>query len=238
MVKENLIKSKSTKTKTMKDLFKVISIEKKETHEWFKKKHYAKRVPQLVSCFGLYDKNNLLQGVLSFGLPASRSLVKGAFKGKYQDDFLELNRLCVNNNLGKNVLSFFVSQSIKLLQKPKVLVSYADTSQGHTGYIYQATNWIYTGLSDTHKEWRIYGSNIHSKNVCKQFTLQERIENPDKFYFVERPRKHRYFYLNGNRNQKKDMKNNLAYNILPNPKGDNKKYDCSYNPSIQRILFV
>ena len=29
MVKENLIKSKSTKTKTMKDLFKVITIEKK-----------------------------------------------------------------------------------------------------------------------------------------------------------------------------------------------------------------
>tara|TARA_R100001440_G_C2480142_1_gene113231 strand:+ start:52 stop:723 length:672 start_codon:yes stop_codon:yes gene_type:complete len=221
----------------LKEHFSVKKINSFECKEWFLKKHYAKRIPQLVSCFGLYDKNNLLEGVLSFGLPASRSLVKGAFKGKYQDNFLELNRLCVNDNLGKNVLSFFVSQSIKLLQKPKVLVSYADTSQGHTGYIYQATNWIYTGLSDTHKEWRIYGSNIHSKNVCKQFTLQERIKNPDKFYFVERPRKHRYFYLNGNRNQKKDMKNNLAYDILLYPKGNNKRYDASYKPSIQGILF-
>ena len=222
----------------MKELFKVITIEKKETYEWFKKKHYAKRIPQLVSCFGLYDTNNLLQGVLSYGIPASPSLVKGAFKGKYQDDFYELNRLCVNNNLGKNVLSFFVSQSIKLLQKPKVLVSYADTSQGHTGYIYQATNWIYTGLSDKRTEWRMRGNNKHSKTICEQYTLEERQKDKDKFYIIERPRKHRYFYLLGNKKEKKDMKNNLVYDILPNPKGDNKRYDCSYNPSIQRILFV
>ena len=222
---------------TNKKEYFVRSINSKETHEWFLKKHYAKRIPNIVYCFGLYDINKVLQGVVSFGFPVSRSLVVGAFKGKYQDIFLELNRLCVNDNLGKNVLSFFVSQSIKLLQKPKVIVSYADTSQGHNGYIYQATNWIYTGLSDAHKEWRMYGSNIHSKNICKNFTLQERRDNPNKFYFIDRPRKHRYFYLLGARKEIRSMKDLLAYKVCKYPKGDNKRYDSSYKPNTQGILF-
>ena len=39
-----------------------------------------------------------------------------------------------------------VSKCLKLLPRPMIIVSYSDTRQGHNGYIYQATNWIYTGL--------------------------------------------------------------------------------------------
>ena len=222
---------------TIKDKFTVKPIQRYETHDWFLNKHYAKRVPSITYCFGLYDTNKVLQGVISFGSPPSKSLVVGAFKGKYQENFLELNRLCVNDNLEKNVLSFFVSQSIKLLEKPKVIVSYADTSQSHHGYIYQATNWIYTGLSDKRTEWRMKGNNKHSKTICEQFTLEERQKDKDKFYITERPRKHRYFYLLGNKKEKKEMKKNLQYKIEFYPKGENKRYDASYSPNIQGILF-
>ena len=222
---------------SIKNKYFVRFISSSESYEWFLNKHYAKRIPNIVHCLGLYNTDKVLQGVISFGLPASRSLVVGSFKGKYQDIFLELNRLCINENLEKNILSFFVSQSINLLEKPKVIVSYADTSQGHNGYIYQATNWIYTGLSDIHKEWRMAGSNLHSKNVCKQFSLEERKNNPDKFYMVDRPRKHRYFYLLGTRKQRQEMRDSLSYAVKSYPKGDNKRYDSSYAPSIQGILF-
>ena len=33
------------------------------------------------------------------------------------------------------------------------------------------------------------------------------------------------------------MKQNLQYKIELYPKGENKRYDASYSPSIQRILF-
>jgi len=33
------------------------------------------------------------------------------------------------------------------------------------------------------------------------------------------------------------MKQNLKYAIKPYPKGDNKKYDASYSPSVQKSLF-
>ena len=222
---------------SIKNKFTVKPIKRYETHDWFLNKHYAKRVPSITYCYGLYDTYKILQGVISFGSPASKPLVVGAFKGKYQENFLELNRLCVNENLEKNVLSFFVSQSIKLLEKPKVIVSYADTSQSHHGYIYQATNWIYTGLSDKRTEWRMRGNNKHSKTICEQYTLEERQKDKDKFYITERPRKHRYFYLLGNKKEKKEMKQNLQYKIELYPKGENKRYDASYSPSIQGILF-
>ena len=102
--------------------YSVQKIHNYECHEWFLNKHYAKRIPNIMNCFGLYNANKQLQGVISYGSPPSPSLVVVSFNGKYTEIFLELNRLCVNENLEKNVLSFFVSQSIRHLQKPKVLV--------------------------------------------------------------------------------------------------------------------
>ena len=164
--------------------YSVKKINNYECHEWFLNKHYAKRIPNIMNCFGLYNGNKQLQGVISYGSPPSPSLVVGSFNGNYTEIFLELNRLCVNENLEKNVLSFFVSQSIRHLQKPKVLVSYADTSQGHHGYIYQATNWIYTGLTAKRTEWRMRDSDKHSKTICEQYTLEERL-NSNRFYVID-----------------------------------------------------
>ena len=98
--------------------YSVKKINNYECHEWFLKKHYAKRIPNIMNCFGLYNANKQLQGVISYGSPPSPSLVVGSFNGRYTNIFLELNRLIVNENLGKNVLSFFVSQSIRHLPKP------------------------------------------------------------------------------------------------------------------------
>ena len=52
-----------------------------------------------------------------------------------------------------------------MITKPKVIVSYADTSLGHHGYIYQATNWIYTGLSAKRKDYKIKGLDLHSASI-------------------------------------------------------------------------
>jgi hypothetical protein len=56
-------------------------------------------------------------------------------------------------------------------------------------------------------------------------------------YMIERPQKHRYFYFLGTKNDKKNMLKNLKYKIQPYPKGQNKNYDASYQPTIQTKLF-
>ena len=234
---------------SIKDQFIVRSIESSQTYEWFLHKHYAKRIPNISYSFGLYDRNKFLKGVCSFAKPMSHALVQGALGGKFTDTFLELNRLVVNDNLKKNTLSFFVSQSLMLLPKPQVVVSYADSSQHHHGYIYQATNWIYTGLSSKFTDYAVKGlEHMHhssiedsvgrydkDKGINKHQLLKKKYG--DLLYKKERPRKHRYFYVLGNKKQRKEMIRNLAYKVKPYPKGDNKKYDASYKPSTQGVLF-
>jgi hypothetical protein len=41
-----------------------------------------------------------------------------------------------------------VIRALRRLTTVKFLLSYADPAAGHVGYIYQATNWLYTGLSE------------------------------------------------------------------------------------------
>ena len=212
---------------------KVKSIDTFLTKEWLLKKHYAKRMCSISYSFGLFDLDNVLIGVCTFGSPPSRALCVGVCGIENANKVLELNRLCVNDGLERNTLSYFVSNCLNMLPKGFIIVSYADTSQGHNGYIYQATNWIYTGLIAKRTErYDINNPNRHSKSVT---------ENKNTIYSElavrERPQKHRYIYFTGSKTQKKHFKKQLNYKIEPYPKGENKRYDSSYTPTIQTELF-
>jgi hypothetical protein len=213
--------------------YTVSSIDSHLTYDWLLNKHYAKRIPSISYAFGLYN-SNILCGIMTIGKPASPSLCDGVCGKENSKYVYELNRLCVDDNLEKNVLSFFVSKCIKLINDEMIIVSYADTSMNHNGYIYQATNWIYTGLSDKRTEWQLIGSNSHSKSLCDKYTTEE-MRNSDKFEMAERPRKHRYVYFIGK--LKKHFKKSLNYKIEDYPKGQNQKYDSSYKPEVQLNLF-
>jgi hypothetical protein len=214
---------------SIKDKYSVKSIDSYLTHDWLLHKHYAKRIPSISYSFGLYN-DNILIGICTFGSPPSRALCIGICGEEFALNVLELNRLCVNENLEKNVLSYFVSNCIKLLPDNLILVSYADTSQGHNGYIYQATNWIYTGLSAKRTErYDINNPNKHSKSVT-----ENKKYNYSDLAIRERPQKHRYVLFTGKKNKAKEK---LKYKIQPYPKGDNKRYDASYKPKIQTELF-
>lgn len=149
----------------IKDEYTVTPIPFSEAKEWCLYKHYAKRIPPISFAFGLYDKESVLQGICTYGHPLSCTL-KGVFGDEYGDKLLELNRLCVNDGLPKNVLSFFVGQTFKMLPTPTPLVSYADSGMNHHGYIYQATNWIYTGLSAKFEDYVVKGmENLHPSTI-------------------------------------------------------------------------
>mgnify|MGYP005993139979 FL=1 len=213
----------------------VLPIKHEECEEWLLKIHYAKRIPLIMHSFGLYvDKK--LDGVITYGMPASPALCVGVCGEDHRHLVIELNRLCLLNNK-KNQASFLVGNSLKLLPKPSIVVSYADTSMNHNGYIYQATNFIYTGLSAKRTEWRIKGSNRHSRTLTAQHTLEEMQNNPDKFHRLDRPQKHRYIYFLGNKKQKKEMLSKLNYDVLPYPKGENKRYETDHIPTVQGVLF-
>lgn len=187
--------------------------------------------------FGLFQDNQII-GVCSYGTTLAIDIRK-----KFDYNVYELNRLVINEGLPKNTLSYFVSQTIKMMPMPCVLLSYADTTKGHHGYIYQATNWIYTGLSAIVKEYKVKGQeDMHSQTLFdKSKGKSDRVGYlkqiyGDRLYMAYRDRKHRYFYFLGNKYHKKKMINSLPYQKQPYPKGNNQRYDASFQPTTQTKL--
>lgn len=211
------------KNNSVKDRFDVIFLKNKKTYEWILNKHYAKRLPIINFAFGLVDKNrNEIVGVCTYGTPASRfNLSKKPY---------ELNRLCVNDDLPKNTLSYFVSKTLKMLPKDLIIVSYADKNMNHHGYIYQATNWIYTGMSSAEKLIYINGKLSHRKAVYNMYGTSSIKALEDmglKVETVKQEGKYRYFFVTGkNKELIKEIKD--KYKEMPYPKGDNERYDASY----------
>ena len=214
---------------SIKDKYEVRAIQKEETYPWLLKKHYAHRKPSISYAFGLYY-GDMLSGVITFGKPASYTLCECLLGKDKKDLVFELNRLVVNDGLHKNTLSYFVSSALKKMPKPIAIVSYADHNQGHHGYIYQATNWLYTGLSSMER--------IYHMDTGEVIYTRRHIEKKGVVIKTEKQLpKFRYVYLIGNKKQIKIMKNLLRYKIKSYPKGDNKRYDASYSPDVQGLLF-
>lgn len=143
---------------------KVIEIKYEECENWLLNIHYAKRMPMISHSFGLY-KDKILKGIITYGLPPSPDLCKGICGEQYKDKVLELNRLVLEDNI-KNYASYFIAKTLKLLQKPKIIVSFADPNQNHCGYIYQASNFIYTGTSlNSHMFIDKDGNEFHFRNL-------------------------------------------------------------------------
>lgn len=203
--------------------------------DWFLKKHYAHRIPPVSYAFGLYDKGFLV-GVCSFGRPVSFHLKNGVAGKENSDIVYELNRLVINETNNKNTLSFFVSQCLKMLPKPMIIVSYSDMAQKHHGYIYQACNFIYTGLSIAHNDYAIKGmEHLHNATIFEKTKRgsvnrldQLKAMYGDLLYTIPRDRKHRYIYFIGDKRQLKKLRPKLKYKVEPYPKGDNERYDASF----------
>lgn len=185
--------------------------------------HYAHRWPSISYAFGLFDKKELI-GVVTYGTPPSAPLRRGIAGDNYSNCVLELNRLCLKYNR-KNEASFLVGNSLKKLPDNKIIISFADCSQDHKGIVYQATNFIYCGLSAKRTDWKVKGKeHLHGQTIADEFRgVKNRAEAMrekygDNFYLEPRPRKHRYVTLTGNKRFKKAALKALKYKQEDYPK--------------------
>lgn len=185
--------------------------------------HYAKRTPSISWAFGLMV-DGYLEGVITYGTPSSSPLRQGLAGAEYSGNVIELNRLCLKTNT-KNHASILVSRSLKLIHENKIVVSFADISQGHTGVVYQASNFLYCGLSAKRTDWKIRGmEHLHGQTVADEFRGQPnrsvlmREKYGDDFYLSPRPRKHRYVKIIGSKGFRAKATRSLKYKIEDYPK--------------------
>lgn len=203
---------------------KVLPINTFEVEPWLLEKHYAKRMCPISFAFGLYDDEKLV-GVVTYGVPASPFLCMGVCGIDNKDKVLELNRLCLNDGV-KNGASFLVSKTLQMLPKPTIVVSYADTAMGHVGYIYQASNFLFTGTTKERTDMAGEDGKHSRHNLGNS-------ENR-----INRSAKHRYVYFVGNKYQKSSLLQQLNYPVMPYPKGDSQRYDSGTTVKTQQLLFV
>ena len=188
-------------------------IEYKEAVDFLLPRHYSGRKPSITYAFG-YFENEVLKAVCTFGKPASNSLCIGVCGAEYSSKVYELNRLCVDGEI-QIQLSKFISFCLNELKKEDlIIVSYADSQMNHNGYIYQATNWIYTGQTKARTD-KYVEDGKHSRHYDN-----EKQNGLRKF----RSSKHRYIYFCTNKTKKKEYLKNLKYPIAEYPKGENKNY--------------
>lgn len=202
----------------LKDKYDIRRIDYKTAIEIVIKNHYLHRQAPCSFAFGLFETNNII-GVIIYGTPSSAPLRRGICGEAEKNNVIELTRLWIQDDTPKNTESYFIGNTIKLVNK-EIIVSYAEIQQGHIGIIYQATNWIYTGLSAKRTNWVIEGVDKHCQTIADKYTAKElREKYGNRFKLVERPRKHRYVYFNTtNKARKKELLNKLNYKIQPYPK--------------------
>lgn len=203
---------------------KVVPVTKAIAERFVLEKHYSRRASIFWAGFGL-EENGLITGVAVYGQP-SPPIQKHAFTER---DFrlYELCRVVVQSET-KNAASFLIANSLKMLDGPCAVISYADMEQSHCGVIYQATNWLYTGATKSHdKAYLVDGKRVHP------MTLRDRgITNPTAWArengieMVPPMPKHRYFQFVGSKSAKRAMRSKLNYPVVDvYPKCDQARYD-------------
>jgi hypothetical protein len=173
--------------------------------------HYLQRKASCVYSFGLIHKETKeIVGVITYGVPASPFVCRGLCGNEEEKNVYELTRLWIKDEVPKNAESFLIGNTIKLVDR-EIIVSYSEPEQGHRGIVYQATNFLYCGLTEKRtNRVKIDGENKkHNRHAAydKEGTI-----------LVDRPRKHRYVYLNCKRTRKKELLSKLRYKIQKYPK--------------------
>ncbi len=139
-------------------------------------------------------------GALSLGAgPFNAHSLVGAAK---PDDCLALTRLWLADELPPNSESRVLGLVIRALRRDtslKFLLTYADPAVGHVGTIYQATNWIYTGLSDSMPLYDLGDGRLrHSRSLSHAYgthSMQYFTDHGVEVKVVRQSRKHRYVYF-------------------------------------------
>lgn len=141
-------------TKTLKSLgtITIKKIDRSTAQQMIKKNHYSHKVGSNHGRlnFGIFRDGKLL-GCAMYGYmmhPQAKIFTSSLKNGV----MMELNRLWVDDELGKNAESYFIATSIKLIKKinPDVVAiqSFADGRLG-CGTIYKASNFKYYGFHYT-----------------------------------------------------------------------------------------
>jgi len=188
--------------------FKIERCELSEVLPVLLAKHYLARRPPCSYAFKLIDTEISpvgFCGIITFGTPPSRHLQKSVCPSD-PSKCIELNRLWISDYQGPNTASYFISQSMKKLP-PLIVASYADTSAGHIGYVYRASNFHYAGWTDMDRKTARFDYVVPGKHSRDAFRGGE-------YTRVRRKPKIKYWRATGDRRERKELESICGWEKL------------------------
>jgi hypothetical protein len=151
--------------------------------------HYSHAMPSgKLAKIGVWEYGQFI-GCLLFGRGANNCL--GKPYGLSQNECCELVRIALKKH--ETPVSRIIAISIKMLRKlspnMKAIISFADTAQDHHGGVYQASNWIYLGKSNSADEYIVHGKRMHGRSMRAKYKTHV---GKDFIKIVKGSSKHRY----------------------------------------------
>lgn len=198
------------------------------SHHYTGKQDIKRKLPGIKFAFGLYEDEELC-GCVIYSIPASYTLCRGVCGLEYSKSVLELSRLVITTET-KNAASWLIGASLRELSKLGnwVLVSYADCNDhvGHVGYIYQATNWVYTGQGTAEPAWVDPRDGKVLSYTRRHIDVKARAIGLEVSQLEKQPQKGKHRYINwaGQRSFVKKAKQDLKYTEKPYPKGPTRRH--------------
>ena len=203
----------------LKEKYKIKLIDKKLANEIQIKNHYLHTRASCIYGFGLFEGDEII-GVILYGNPTAPTTLGICGKDE-RKSVIEITRLWIKDDTPKNTESFFIGNTIKLIDKD-IIVAFADPEFEHVGTVYQASNLIYTGRSGRGgRVIAIKGNKIHNKTLWKQYKTAKKIREvfgDENVYYKPYITKLRYVYLNCNKRRKRELLDKLIYDIEQYPK--------------------
>ena len=203
--------------KALHDL-RLIPISRVDAKTLIVRNHYSHTLPGGTKMsFGVILNGRLL-GVMTFGVGPfyGYKLVDGATP----DDVVTLTRLWLSDELPRNSESKVLGTALRSLKRDtsiKFVLAYSDPAVGHLGIIYQATNWLYTGLSFATPLYDIGDGTLHhSRSLAHQLgshSIRYLTLQGINAKAVPQSAKHRYIYFLDD-----SWRSRLAVPVLPYPK--------------------
>ena len=179
--------------------------------------HYSRTMPvSKKNTFGVWEAGKYI-GAIIFSWGANPNLSKPY--GLDMTECVELVRVALS--LHESPTSKIVSWAVRLLTEQssrlRLLVSYADTREGHIGTIYQAMNWIYTGTTNPKFDYELDGQILQRRSYTGRNFNGTRLRVPLGANKVLSPEKHRYLYP-----LDRAMRRQIAPLAQPYPKRDTR----------------
>ena len=127
--------------------------------------HYSECMPAGKTIkLGVWEDDKFI-GCVIFSRGANNVL--GAPYGLTQLESCELTRVALKMHV--TPVTRIISICIKFLKKfcpgIKLIISFADSEQGHHGGIYQGGNWIYAGRTKPAEEYIVNGVRMHGRSM-------------------------------------------------------------------------